>query len=159
MTRPLVMSEEGEFSKRLVTANITHTWWFNMPPLRTKAFSKHVDALADTHTLAGGHGATPGAVAGARPGDRRAAAHHHVTRLARERHVVAHGDVVAEAQPIGWDTRLAAGDHWGEGGRERERRVGEKFSVGMKEAAAVAVCVRSSWKQKVHKLGSGGGGR
>jgi hypothetical protein len=29
-----VISKEADFKKRLVTANHTNTWWYNMSPLR-----------------------------------------------------------------------------------------------------------------------------
>lgn len=46
-------------------------------------------------TLARWQGATPGAVVGTGPCDSVVSSHHHVPRLTRERHIVAHGDVVA----------------------------------------------------------------
>lgn len=46
-------------------------------------------------TLARWQGATPGAVVGAGPRDSVVASHHHVARLTRECHIVAHGEVVA----------------------------------------------------------------
>lgn len=46
-------------------------------------------------TLARWQGATPGAVVGAGPCDSVVTSHHHVPRLTRERHIVAHGEVIA----------------------------------------------------------------
>lgn len=46
-------------------------------------------------TLAQWQDATPGAVAGAGPCDSLVASHHHEPWLACERHIVAHGEVIA----------------------------------------------------------------
>lgn len=65
-----------------------------------------------TPTLAGWHGATPGAVVGAGPRGRVVSSDHDVARLTQEGHVLAHGDIVPETETVGGDARVAAGDHW-----------------------------------------------
>lgn len=68
-------------------------------------------AFAGGLTLACWHGATPGAIVGAGPCDSVVPSYHHVPRLAHERHILAHCDVITNSKSICWNTRVATGDH------------------------------------------------
>lgn len=62
-------------------------------------------------TLACWHGATPGAIVGAGPCDSVVPSYHHIPRLAHERHILAHRDVIAESKSICRNSRVSTGDH------------------------------------------------